>query len=106
MTTLTPREVDALHFAVRADRQARSHTRIVSAVEEIVAAHVAEVEAEHDRLRLRIEGLALLWQCMAEGSASSAAAREGLSDAKGLSDYSEAMTRRVRDLRAALGGAS
>lgn len=41
MTTLTPSEIHALHFAVRADRQARSHTRIVSAVEEIVAAHLA-----------------------------------------------------------------
>lgn len=55
---------------------------------------------ERERLLARLEALAQNWQEQADGSASAAVAREGLSDARELSDYSAAMTRRAADLRA------
>lgn len=59
---------------------------------------LAALTAERDR----VEALADEWEARAVGSAQSAAAREGLSDAHQLTDYSDMMHRRSVELRAAL----
>ena len=50
----------------------------------------------------RVEALADEWQERADTSRAAAIAREGLSDAEALTDYSATMTRRSADVRAAL----